>query len=520
MISSLASQLAREAVEVPPLAEFVDRTVNFTLHGWQHQLCAILERARTETGLRILIHGPPQYGKSIIVSQRFPAWMIGANPNVRIGLACYNESHSAGFGDVVRTIAQSDRYREYFPNSDTFVGEDQRMGFWFTEQRKGANDAQPSFLAMGLLTGFTGKGVDLLIVDDPYKSADEAASPTINEKVWRWWSQTASVRIAPEANVVVMFHRYHADDFAGRLLEERLPDGRKWEHYRFPAVADDNRDGSDPTGREPGELLSPMRSRQWLNKFEQEDPLTFMSQFQGAPHEHEGTYIKSDWFKLVKQAPLLVRWYRAWDIAFSKDKGDWTVGILGGVGHDGTVYIADVFRKRIEGPEVRQAILDHVGFDPPGTYVCVEKSTASLSIVQDLERNDVFNRVPLIPVPVQGRSKWHRASGWATRAMYGKVKLVTDNTGPNGEPSENPWITEFLKECARFKNLDTDVDDQVDAMSVLFHSTYQSHGGLRPEKKIILPGTEEYYAELQRHNSTGHRADDRSTQWEERRRIG
>ena len=100
-----------------------------------------------------------------------------------------------------------------------------------------------------------------LLVDDPYKAAEEAASLTINEKVWRWWSQTASVRIDPDANVIVMFHRYHNDDFAGRLLEERLPNGKHWEYLRFPAIADENLDGSDPTGRKEGELLSPMRPR-------------------------------------------------------------------------------------------------------------------------------------------------------------------------------------------------------------------------------------------------------------------
>src|SRR5205823_1795397 len=101
----------------PSLADFVRATVSFDLHPWQRDhLCPVMETLVRDKGRRFLIHAPPQYGKSIIVSKRFPAWALGVNPLLRIVVAGYNETHAAAFTEVVREIMRSPEYLRMFPS--------------------------------------------------------------------------------------------------------------------------------------------------------------------------------------------------------------------------------------------------------------------------------------------------------------------------------------------------------------------------------------------------------------------
>jgi predicted phage terminase large subunit-like protein len=359
-----------------------------------------------------------------------------------------------------------------------------------TGQRLAMADAQPSFLAMGLLSGFTGKGVDTLIVDDPYASADDANSETINEKVWRWWAQTAGVRIPEESNVIVMFHRYHEDDFAGRLLATG-----KFEYIRFPAIGD-GLDG-DPTGRSPGELLSPMRSREWLDEQQNADPKVFLGQFQGKPRPDEGAFFHREWFKLDHyDAPKIQVWVRAWDIAFTaKETGDFTVGALVGVDDAGAFHIRDVVRFREEWPqacemiaqtiEKDKALAEQEGF----TYhVGVEAIASQTSFYKDLVRKGIGKKVPIWPVRFTGqdKDKKARASVWAAR---GKVLGIHLHEWTRWDKQA------FLAECLAFTGLDIDKhDDQVDAVSNAAILLYQLRGTNGKTKKPI--SRSEYYAEL------------------------
>lgn len=467
------------------LADFVEATVNFKLHDWQkNYLCPILERCQTEKGLRLAIHGPPQYGKSVIVSQRLPAYLVGCDPTHRVGLACYNETHATGFGEVIKSIIQTDDYRKLFPSSS--VRSDAPAGRFSTSARTALNDAQPSFLAMGLMSGFTGKGVDTLIIDDPYKSAEEATSSVINEKVWRWWSQTASVRVGEEANVIVMFHRYHDDDFAQRLIDQGF------EYVRFPAIADENEDGSDPTGREPGELLSPMRSLEWLEAQKEKDLYTYLGQFQGIPRQPEGAFFQRDWFKIIDEAPKLKHWVRGWDLATSvKEDADHTVGAKVGIDDEGAIVIADVNMFRLEWPDAADEIIATAKSDGSTTPVAVEKVGMQLALLQSLARDEFFEYVEterdalreaatrrkrtavLTGVPVKGDKK-QNASVWARAGKRSGIKLVAGD-----------WNTKFLNACLSYRGLDTDWDDPIDAVSRAYHLAKQLPHGTETEYEEI-----------------------------------
>lgn len=142
------------------LAAFVEQTTNHTLDAWQHDLCTRLESLAHTTGRRLLIHAPPQMGKSIIVSQRFPAWLLSQKPEHRVKLACYNVTHATRFGRIVRDLMQSKEFADLFPKPDLRLPTICSAEEWSTEGRLKKRDSQPSFKALGLATGFVGQGAD------------------------------------------------------------------------------------------------------------------------------------------------------------------------------------------------------------------------------------------------------------------------------------------------------------------------------------------------------------------------
>jgi predicted phage terminase large subunit-like protein len=454
LLEELESACRREAEPSPPsFLAFARSTVAFSLHAWQERfLCPLIERLAHERGVRALIHAPPQYGKSIWVGQRAPAWLLGVDPLHRIGLACYNETHAEGFGQVVKSLMLAPEYADAFPDPRSRIRKEAAAGEFFTAARQALSDAQPSFKAMGLQSGFTGRGVDTLIIDDPYRSAEDARSELINEKVWRFWKDTAGVRIGEAANVVVMFHRYSEDDLAGRLLASG-----GWEYYRFPAVADGNEDGSDPTGREFGELLSPMRSAEWLEAQERTNPLTYLGQFQGRPTSAEGLFFQVGKLEIVDAVPAGLPRVRYWDKAGAQPgKGDWTAGVRMSRAEPGFFYVEDVERGQWpaheRNPIIRQtAELDQQAASvkqwveqPPG--LAKESTDAVIRLLAGL---------PCEADPVT-KDKVERAEPFAAQVNAGNVRLV-----------RGAWNTAFIEELRAFPQ--GKHDDQVDGASGAFN---------------------------------------------------
>ena len=396
--------------------------------------------------------------------------------------AAYNTTHAiTQFAEPVRNLMQSDDYAEWFPDA-ALKGQHSAEAF-STSARAALNDGQDSLMAVGLLSGFTGKGLgpgDVLLIDDPYASPDEARSEAVNERVWRFWTETADVRVDPRANVVVMFHRYHEDDLAGRLLAT----GR-FEYVRFPAIADSNEDGSDPTGREPGELLSPMRPLEWLEARRSEDPLTFLGQFQGTPRPESGAFFRREWLKVVdaSEVPKIDLWVRFWDLATSeRQSADQTAGALCGMGDDQTLYIMDVTAFRAEWPDAAEMIAQVAERDGPSVRVGIEKVAALQSMVQDLARKATFRKWPLWPVRrTTDKKQW--ASGWAARAKFDKVRLV-----------RGPWNQQFIDQALAFplgKH-----DDQIDAVSGSYEVLWSLRGGAAPPPPEVRRDTLGYWQKL------------------------
>jgi predicted phage terminase large subunit-like protein len=274
-----------------------------------------------QQGQRLLIHGPPQFGKSIIISQRFPVYTLGINPSYRVRVACYNVSHAQRFSRVNLDLMRDPSYIGFFPAAGVGVPAVASIEEWSTAARSAKRDANPSFKPLGLGTGFTGLGVDTLVIDDPYKDRMEARSEATNAMLWGWWTDTVLPRLNPATNIVVMFHRWWEGDFAGQLLAQG-----GWELLRFPAIADGL--PGDPTGRAIGEPLSPRYSLEYLAGIRQKQGTSFEALYQGTPYPAEGGMFKAGKVGWVDVVPAGAARVRRWDVAATDGAGDYSCGVL------------------------------------------------------------------------------------------------------------------------------------------------------------------------------------------------
>ena len=151
---------------------------------------------------------PPRHGKSELASRRFPAWFMGRNPDSSIIHASYGQELATDFGRDVREIVNSDEYAKVFE------------GKKLSQDATAANkwriaDHRGEYFAVGVGTAATGRGADLLIIDDPIKNREEADSLTERERVWGWFRSTAFTRLQPNAKIIVIQTRWHDDDLSG-----------------------------------------------------------------------------------------------------------------------------------------------------------------------------------------------------------------------------------------------------------------------------------------------------------------
>lgn len=440
--------------------EFAQGTLAFPLHDWQRKhLCPILERLRHERGLRILLHAPPQYGKSILVSQRLPAYLIGHDPLTRIGLACYNETHAGNFGYVVKELMASPEYAEMFPRS--VVSKNAPASEFSTAPRRSLRDGQHSFVAMGLLSGYVGRGVDTLLIDDPYKSAADAESEAINGGVWRWWTATARPRINRWTNVVVMFHPYHDDDFAAKLKREG-----GWEHYRFAAIADGKAVGIDPTGRAIGEPLSPMRTIDELETEKAAQPIIFAAQFQGLPSSQVGSLFKGE-IKFIERPTDIVKAVRAWDIASTPGGGDYTAGFELALRKNGRICLLDGVLLQSGPEEVDEAVLSAAKSDGHAVRIHIAQDPGSAGVRDAAALSKMLAGYTVTVTRVSG-SKESRARPFASQVNLGNVDAVDVPTLVQSGPYKGMTVMQALiKMLTGFPHSNAKKDG-VDAVSDAF----------------------------------------------------
>jgi predicted phage terminase large subunit-like protein len=390
---------------------------------------------------RLLLTMPPRHGKSEFASKYFPAWFLGTQAHKRVILASYEADFASSWGRKVRDLL-SEHGPECFGIS--IRSDSSAADRWEIDKHGGGMQTA------GVGGPITGKGADLLVIDDPVKNAEEAQSPTYREKQWDWFTSTAYTRLEPGAAVVLIQTRWHADDLAGRILANPA---EPWEVINLPALAEDD----DPLGRQPGEALWPNRyDADALGKIKATiGTFWFSALYQQRPTPREGSFFKRHWFGIVEASPAEARRCRYWDKAATDGGGDWTAGCRVSKAPSGVYYIEDMKRARLNPGDRDRLIRQTAETDGRECHVVGEQEPGSAGKDAALAFVRMLDGFRTRCEPASG-SKEVRADAMASQAEAGNVKLV-----------RGPWVNDFLDELTSFPK--GEHDDQVDAASGAFN---------------------------------------------------
>lgn len=389
-------------------------------------------------GERLLVSTPPQEGKSTRCSVLFPVWAMMKRPGVKVAVASYSLDLATQFSRRARELTR----RLYGPI--TVAGE--------TRAQDWRVDNGSTYTAVGVGSSFTGRAVDLLIIDDPVKSAEDARSPRARDAVWDWWQSVALTRLAPGAGVMVIMTRWHKDDLAGRLK------GEGWPAVNIPAQCEHE---DDPLGRKVGEWLQSVRGRtpaQWLATKEALSEYFWRALYQGSPVAVEGKILDPAKVSVVDGNDLVARrgaqcWTAvemdvvlSWDLAFTGDQGsDYVAGQAWGKRGD-DYFLLDRVHGHYSFTETCEEVLKLAARWPQARTTLVERAANGAALIDQLGR-----RLPLTAVIPRG-SKEIRAMACQPLVDKGHVKALGQ-----------VWDSSLYNELDEFPS--GAHDDQVDAMT-------------------------------------------------------
>jgi predicted phage terminase large subunit-like protein len=391
---------------------------------------------------RLIINVPPRHTKSEFASYMLPAWFLGKYPNKKI-IQCSNTAELAvGFGRKVRNLVASEQYAKVFPNVH-LRSDSKAAGRWST-------NANGEYFAIGVGGTVTGKGADLLIIDDPHSEQEAKlaqSNPEIFDQVYEWYTSGPRQRLQPGGAIVVVMTRWSKKDLTGRILQAAVEkDGNDdWEVIDFPAIL--------PSG-------NPLWPQFWslaeLEALRSElPPAKWNAQYQQQPTSEEGALIKREWWKSWESdsPPRCEFVIQSWDTAFTKsERSDYSACTTWGVFYkdedynDPNIILLDAFKVRLEFPELKASAFRHYKEWEPDAFI-VEAKASGAPLIYEL-------RAMGIPVqeftPTRGNDKIVRVNAVADLFASGKVWAPPTR-----------WAAEVIEEMASFPN--SDHDDLVDS---------------------------------------------------------
>jgi hypothetical protein len=260
-------------------------TPSYTWH-WQYlqYVQAQLDRVTTGECKRLMLFLPPRHGKSEMTTVRYPVWRLERDPSLKVIIGAYNQILANKFSRKARRIAE-----QRIPLArDRAAVED-----WETASGGGVR-------AVGVGGGITGQGGNLIVIDDPVKSRDEAESLAYRDRVWEWYTDDLYTRLEPGGSIILIMTRWHDDDLAGRILASDT--AVDWTVISLPALAESN----DPLDRDEGEPLNPERydTAALLDIKQTLGSRSFTALYQQTPIPAEGGMFKRSWWKYYTAATL------------------------------------------------------------------------------------------------------------------------------------------------------------------------------------------------------------------------
>lgn len=429
------------------------RLINFTTYtkpdyqvNWHHErLCDALDKMISGDIKRLMVFMPPRHGKSELGSRRFPAYLLGKDPNAQIISASYSAELASRMNRDVQRIIDSEEYQEIFPDVGLNGSKTRTIGtgsYLRNSDIFEIVDHSGVYKSSGIGGGITGMGMTYGIIDDPFKNRKEAESKTIRNSVWDWYTSTFYTRLEKNSKILIILTRWHEDDLAGRLLKQadENPDAEQWTVINFPAIAEDPISELDP--REIGEPL-------WDRKYDLDalkkiklsvGTYEWSALYQQRPSPSEGNILNRNWWKFYKQAPeKFDEVIQSWDCTFKdNDDSDFVVGqVWGKKGAD--KFLLDQVRGRMDLPATIMAVRTLTAKWPRARAKLIEDKANGPAVIQML-KHEISG---LIPVNPEG-GKIARAYAASPEVEAGNVYLP--------DPSIAPWVHDFVEETAAFPN--------------------------------------------------------------------
>ena len=472
--SPSSMSIDRAAKEMLRRTEASSNLIPFTTYTFpqyrtapHHELIASkLEQVERGEVDRLMLLVPPRHGKSELASKRFPAWYLGRQPTKQFISVSSTAELAGDFGRDVRNIISGPEYRAIF---DTSLAEDsQARGKWHTSQGG-------IYYSIGIGGSILGRGGDVVLIDDPYSTMQDAMSEVTRKSVWDWYRGTIYNRLMPKGAIVIINHRMHEMDLCGLLLEHQAAGGDKWEVVELPAI-DEGGEALWP-GAYPIEALKRIKANTL--------PRFWSALYQQQPTPDEGTYFLREWMKPYVTPPPVrsLHIYGASDYAVTADGGDYTAHVVVGVDPDGEMYLLDVWRQQASSDVWVESFCDLVLRWKPLEWA--EETGQIKSGVGPFLAKRASDRGAYVyrrQFPTRGDKAIRAQSIRGRMAMRGLHV-----------PVNAPWRSALEREMLTFPA--GEHDDMVDALGLIGQLLNHVTSGVMPIDKPIVPSELVYTAQ-------------------------
>tara|TARA_R110002153_G_scaffold50522_2_gene142156 strand:- start:609 stop:2084 length:1476 start_codon:yes stop_codon:yes gene_type:complete len=419
--------------------EFVKEVWPAFIEGNHHRVMAdAFNRIASGDLKRLIINMPPRHTKSEFASYLFPAWYLGRFPDRKVIQTAHTAELAVGFGRKVRNLVGSDDYAKIF-SSVSLSSDSKAAGRWNT-------NVGGDYFAIGVGGAVTGKGADILIVDDPHSEQEAAQNdPSVYDKTYEWYTSGPRQRLQPGGAICLVMTRWSKKDLTGSILKASIERGGsdEWEIIELPAIL--------PSGKPLWPGFWPLEQ---LEALKAELPVgKWSAQYQQDPTSEEGAIIKREWWKewTKRDPPDCEFVIQSWDTAFlAKQTADYSACTTWGVFYNedrvANIILLDALQERLEFPDLKKRAYEMYKEYEPDACI-VEAKAAGSPLIFELRR---------IGIPV---SEYTPGRG---KDKIARVNAVSDlfHSGRVWAPKKR-WAEEVIEQFASFPM--GDHDDLVDS---------------------------------------------------------